>query len=840
MIPRFSSNDGQMEAFRKAFFQKSATAPAANPKPTRYRKSGGNAAKSSSSSWMPSIVFWSFCIVAQYYMLSMYNNIVFLNNSSETGANSSGSQYPGLEHPRKSSARKQTTQSKFNLETADGTFNGYPIYKLKHQPTKQQQQQQQQQPGSNNNNKINAMEELYSQFQCVGETWQDAERHKRSNTYHEQSWMFRSCRFQVMCYDTSTQDYVIYLDPEKHQDSHKDHHYHHPGEKTNDNASATNPHPSPHIQRILDKQKKQFQREQKQIANEKHDRTTTTDFKHPTFIDDTSTVYRNHTIVVNSKGEVSIGDTERGKHYGVSIGSVNGKWGLVDIQQLKWFPEVRWGPVPGTSDNMKNKNENNSNKNTNSNDKNYEVYTLPPSVAMIPFHSLSASNPGHLVWDDFLPIYTLLDMFGFLKKKDASGKTSYSETNHKEDTSDWVDLLPIRYELPGISRGLWAGCDWTEEKKADCTHMLAKFGILLGTRRSYQKFHGKSDIQNTIMVENPNGIKNPRSAAKLPRIPITTNRAVELALKSSNSIEELLRNPKLICAKNGMAGFGAISDHLPGMGHGWQKWDYLNSYNSGRGGQLWEFRNYMVHNIFESLPKKKKESRHTMRRRLSYNVDTIKGQETRPSILLGKEQISTYPPSSITDAGPDEPLVVHYSAYSSQRRGGSMRPEAIRIKRAIEDSGGAFPFLYGRAPFPGEIGANVEIVVEVHVFSKYTVEEQIQMASRAAVFATYCGGGAITGSFLPKGGALHLYYSEDGGIESNHGTGLPAYLDWDFFNHCGYLHVKWLPYGASTSNTEVDNPDGSGYTNQAMANVDLIRDDLRRIHSERVQHSQHQ
>ena len=738
------------------------------------------------SSWIPSILFWSFCIIVQYYLLTTFHAVILdYRTENELASASRIASHPGLESPQ---TRAKTSQQQLeekrstrSLEDADGTFNGYPIYKLEKHPFHN---------NANHHNHKN-MEKLYSQFQCVGETWHDVEEHKRSRTLHEQSWMFRSCRFQVFCYDTEIQEYVIYLDPERHQDSHADHHYHHTNDL--DGKVHAEPHPSPQIRGILRSQNKQILQE---VADKK--RNTTTDFKHPTFIDDTATIYRNHTIVVNSNGEVKIGDTERGKQYGVSIGSINGKWGLVDIQLLKWFPEVRWGPIPG-SNNTKSK---------------HQVYMLPPSVTMVPFHSLAAKNPGHLVWDDFLPMYTLLEMFGFLDNKD-------------------VDLLPMRYILrKATDRGLWASCDWTDDHKKDCHKMLTKFGILMGTRKSFQKFH--PDVPaSSIMAENPNGIVTPRTASKQPKIPITTNRNVELKLGDDETSHD--ETPKLICAKNGLAGYGAISDHLPAMGHGWQKWDYWNSYNSGRGGQLWEFRNFMIHNLFSSLPRVKPEEPSAMRRRLDYNVDTIKKSDTKPSILLGKEQISTYPPSSVADTGPDEPLVVLYSGYSSQRRGGSMEMEAKLLEKVIEESGGAYLFLYGRQPTSEDIGSNVEIVVETHTFAKYTVEEQIQMASRAAAFLSFCGGGAITGSFLPKGGALHLYYYEDGGIEYNKHTGLPARLDWDFFNNCGYLHVKWLPYRASLK-VLGKHPVAGEYENQALANIDILRADLRRIHSERVEH----
>jgi len=801
----------------------------------------GAAAKPSFFASSGTIVFWSFFMIAQFYLFFVYHTIRLTDFTTSQSVTTSKQQ---ADFRQDFEVRKKPLQqSKFekpkkpkkpkirSIDEADGTFNGYPIYKLRRDAPKSELWD-----GASNNNNIN-LNELYSQFHCVGETWHNAEHHRRTRTNHEQSWMYRSCRFQVFCYDTAVQEYAIYLDPEKHQDSHSDHHYHH-GDTTNDKNNS-NPHPSPHIQKILETQKQQLDDERAQVNDENHERNTATDFKHPTFLDDTSTVFRNHTVVVNSHGKIVLGDTEQGKHYGVSIGSVNGKWGLIDIQKLKWFPEVRWGPIPGTA------------KDTTNSNSDYEVYMLPPSVTMIPFHSLSAENPGHLVWDDFLPMYTLLDMFGFLNKRDASGRAEDSETNHPHDTSDWTDLLPMRYKLPNMARGLWASCDWLDEKRMACEHMLSKFGIALGSRRSYKKFHGDTSDASD-MVQNPNGISNPKTASKLPKIPITTNRDVELELKdkpkrlgeTSNSDE----TPKLICAKNAFAGFGAIADHLPNHGHGWQSWDYLFSYNSGRANQLWEFRNFMIHNLFESLPKKpapivpipsSSTPQNEMRRRLAYNVKRLESLTSRPSVLLGKEQITSYPLSSITDLGPEEPLVVLFSAYSSMRRGGSMELEAQLLKDAIEESGGAYQFLYGRPPTSGDVGGNLEIVIENHVFSKYTVEEQIQMASRSAMFLTFCGGGAITGSFLPKGAGMYLYYGEDSGIEHNRPTELPARLDWDFFNHCGYLHVKWLPFFDSQSRKFYSGIAG-GYESQAMANVDLMRADLRRIHTERIKHYQAQ
>jgi hypothetical protein len=883
-------------------------------KNTRFVAKGGNTNVKSNAmkshngqSRMPSarsIVFWSLYVVVQCYLLLMYHEAAIAQYGSENNSNSNsnrnrnsnrnsnsnssnnddsgGNSMHGFELPLQGIQKKlggnRTKKRSTSQEKPDGTFNGYPIYKLNNK------QQQKNSDNNNNNNENNEnnnnnnddlMEELYSQFHCVGETWHDADYHRRSKTHHEQSWMYRSCRFQVLCFDTSTQDYVVYLDPEKHQSSLKDHHYH-------DDPSNTNPHPSPHIEKILEKQRKQLATERKEVANENHKRNITTRFKHPTFFDDTSTIYRNHTVVVSGKGEVVLGDTEQGKQYGVAIGSINAKWGLVDIQLLKWFPEVRWGPVPGSKRTSKSKNQSSSGASSDHDDSElYDVYTLPPSVLMIPFHSLSAENPGHLVWDDFLPMFTLLEMFGFLKNKNTT--TTDNDNDDDSDTNDWIDLLPIRYELPGIQRGLWAGCDWLDSKKESCHNMLAKFGTLMGTRRSYQKYY-KEENDNNDNGDNGDTTPSDTSASKLPRIAITTNKNVQLNLAkegdypadmtqqeaptrttnhqrrrlgqssegqqqndnvNDNDNEKSSSKPKLICAKNALAGFGAISDHLPSMGHGWSPQDYLTTYNSGRGRQLWEFRNYMIHNLFASLPKKKTPPK------MATSTSTATTNEERrrltskgaiKSVTLGKKQLTTYPPSSITDMDPDEPLVVLFSAYSSQRRGGSMEPEAEALRERIKEAGGSYSALYGKEAAPGEIGAGVKIVVETHIFAEYTLEAQIHMASRTAVFVTYCGGGAITASFLPRGGAVQIYYSETGSIENNIRTSKPARLDWDFFNNCGYLHVNWIPRDASIGilRWPKNHTDGGGYPTQARANIDLILAQLRRIHTERVKHYQRQ
>jgi hypothetical protein len=121
---------------------------------------------------------------------------------------------------------------------------------------------------------------------------------------------------------------------------------------------------------------------------------------------------------------------------------------------------------------------------------------------------------------------------------------------------DHLKLLAMRYILQGD--GLWASCDWRVERTEDCEFMLKKFG--------------------SLMVSNPKVL--PFTSQKSPRVEL-------LSPKKSN----------LVCARHGLAGMGSLTDHGVKKGHGWETSDYKITHNSGRGGQLWKFRNFMLGNL---------------------------------------------------------------------------------------------------------------------------------------------------------------------------------------------------------------------------------------------------
>lgn len=208
----------------------------------------------------------------------------------------------------------------------------------------------------------------------------------------------------------------------------------------------------------------------------------------------------------------------------VAIGGVNTKWTWKDgVPRLEWFPEVRLGELTDG------------------------YYELDPDVVWAPFHSLAAFNPGHLVWDDFLPVYTLLRMFQLLE-----GHT----------------VMMMRYILKG-GRGMWASCDMNQQHKSDCKFMLHKFLPLMG--QSKDNFTTTEEFRFELKDQS----QRPRS--------------------------------KLVCARHGVAGLGMLTDHGLKL-HGWHKKDYEEMHNHGRGPMLWDFRNHMLSHIGISTKRLKNEA----------------------------------------------------------------------------------------------------------------------------------------------------------------------------------------------------------------------------------------
>jgi hypothetical protein len=363
--------------------------------------------------------------------------------------------------------------------------------------------------------------------------------------------------------------------------------------------------------------------------------------------------------------------TTSSQSFGVSLGGINRKWGQKHAARIKWFPEIVHGPPPP------------------------QFYMLPSNVVMIPFHSLAGFNPGHLLWDDFIPIYTLLHMFQLQQ-------------------SDDYELLLIRQTLE--SPALWASCDWPKRAQ-DCRNMLEKFKPLMIANQDYK-------------------ITNQKEAEL--KVNTTTN-----GRPSWSSSNGAAAKSNLVCAKNGLAGLGPLTDHGTRKSHGWEPRDYTISQNHGRGGNFWKFRDYMMEHL------------------------GILNQSNSP--LYHEQQV------------PTRPYKIILSVASSETRSVDLRREAKILRESLDPN---------------------EVVVEEHRFASYTLKKQVEIVSDASIFVSTCGGGAVTSMFLPRGASLLLYFRPYGGMKQGTPTKTPARLDWDLFNALSYVRVHWLPADSKNNDLE--------------------------------------
>lgn len=100
------------------------------------------------------------------------------------------------------------------------------------------------------------------------------------------------------------------------------------------------------------------------------------------------------------------------------------------FEKMKWFPEIE-------------------------DDLPQYYYELPSDYVLVPFHGLAPHNPGHLVWDNFLPIHTLLSTFEL------------------QDRRLLLMRVVIEYRLFGT-------CEALEWLPPVCNAVLHKFLVMMG------------------------------------------------------------------------------------------------------------------------------------------------------------------------------------------------------------------------------------------------------------------------------------------------------------------------------------------------------------------------
>jgi len=202
---------------------------------------------------------------------------------------------------------------------------------------------------------------LRSFVHCVGED------------FSSNAWMYRSCHFRNLCWDTKEHDFVVFQSSQEAK-----------------------------LQRLLEERKSRVAGNAAAFA-------------------------------------VTISTLLSFNASSLSIGSIDSDWDKAARDRLRWFPRV----LPAQEL-----------------DRTKGYLMLPENTVLVPFHAVNAMDPAHLLWDNFMPIFKLLEIFGMA-----------SSSRHD-------DILPVRYVHPD-GELLTDTCESSPSNQAACSAVFHKLTPML-------------------------------------------------------------------------------------------------------------------------------------------------------------------------------------------------------------------------------------------------------------------------------------------------------------------------------------------------------------------------
>lgn len=274
---------------------------------------------------------------------------------------------------------------------------------------------------------------------------------------------------------------------------------------------------------------------------------------------------------------------ESNKSLAVAIGGINPRWDSKSgfdkgSWKVRWFPDVRpASQIPSS------------------------YLQLDDSTLLVPFHSFAGHNVGHMLWDDFYPIWRLVHLFRFIKSNERSPR--------------W---LLIRHVLEWT---VYASCDIRRNKRVQCTSNFFKFLPLLGV---------KSET-------------------------FSSSKRVELSLKNAG----LFTNTTLVCAKHGVAGLGMLTDHGQ-HDHGWEPKRSWIPHNLGRGRQFYDFSRFVSRNVERAFGAPHSESMASSvenKQQISFSLMSSQDWDRRLDFALQIEALRR-------ELSPDEATIRSYTLWN--------------------------------------------------------------------------------------------------------------------------------------------------------------------------------
>jgi hypothetical protein len=583
----------------------------------------------------------------------------------------------------------------------------------------------------------------------------------------DKAWTHRSCHFRFLCYNTSSHEFEVYQRPD-------DIDIHHHLLMASSAASA---------------------------AKQQQWRTTTTTTT-------TTTDYMDMTSSVLLDGNVS----------SVSIGGLGTNYDDPRYWNFQWFPTIVSSQPPD------------------------KYYALEEGLVLVPFHSTvedddtataTTNNTGRknghsVVWDDFLPIYTLLSIFQLVTPIRGSRLgTNRHDHNHpinmdgiddneekeEEDNDDpgynYYDenqAFIMRYTLSPQPE---------QQQSKSSSSLLNKFIPLMvhdhtrrhpqgndhppshqGPRHQHRNWKNQQErsIESTIISTQYDAI------LRLSSSPSESSTAGTKGQQSEEQQQQYLQS-NLICARDGVAGVGPLTSHKLTP----SRYRYMNkrrrtmydqhSHNHGKGIVLWWFRQYCLSNlgllsdggggVVENDPNQPGDDDDSNNNNKTTMTNVQRQQSTRQKSLQGAPgqiRIVFSPPTSATRSNDNnnnnDKRTKHFLDFHDYEQ--CLRDEYSNDRRVQIES-------YDRIGWD-----NLSLV------------QQVQLVLQSTIFVTSCDGTngsndvVSMSTFLPKGATLIVVYdnSEMGGTTL---PSAPNCRDWDLINNMSYLRVHWLPTTTPTS-----------------------------------------
>ena len=226
----------------------------------------------------------------------------------------------------------------------------------------------------------------------------------------------------------------------------------------------------------------------------------------------------------------------------VALGALNAKWATDEDRRLRFDPRVVVGGGLAASD----------------------YFVGSASEAWVLYHSMNGANVGHLIWDDFLPLFELRRSFG-------------------------LEALRLRPLRAGVQSGepLWSTCDWMRAEARKGASRCAAIA------RRWLRAAGVPSPPPPLDGELATGEVS--TADELLR-----RRRSEEAEALARQQRPPTHGRELVCFPHVVAGAAPFSDHCD-RGHGWYAADFEGppgrACNARREDTHWRFRAWLLANL---------------------------------------------------------------------------------------------------------------------------------------------------------------------------------------------------------------------------------------------------